>query len=648
MRRFIKLGATGALIIIFLIVPIMGMLITISSPAISVELREPQEFPNYAPTVILPRNQTEIWVNRTVWISEFLFVKVVDEINITNTKGELFSAMQIYYPLKFWRKVMTLKVLGSYRNDSFRSLDFTINYKSVDYVGLVVKFYTLLDKYVSVLRNTFKLRLIFQLREGLFEIKPFNNKMGLFLNLTPCPFLPYSIKSLTVKFISPEGTNLEFDEVKPVSGKTLVNGKDLQYSKEDIPPMDLSLGLTDQLKRYGFESEIKAVWSTDSGLPIIRHAERSVTITRSYLIIVEDHFVVSLYSFGEPAENPEESKWKLSSIRIGLAKNVSEVLEVRDDIGKLTYSKTSDEDIPEDVYTIRIDFKSPIIAGELRNVYVKYTIKLGEGFVDNGKFNVSVPLLPLVNTTVHTARLCVKAYVPTKIIMPINCEAEFFETGAEKFFVVQFSQVVLAFKSISPGDNGAMVLLFEYDLTSLLSSYYVLLAYIMIVTILLAEALLAAKWAMTRYVTPKEVKRLRKLERFIMNYETIIASDKELWAEAYRNLMLRRPTAAFIDELSKRYSRLNEKINVVMAAIRGLREIVEIFDYLVELGKVEERIRIFKQRIIEVASQYVRGEVSDEIFETRMEALLLDLKDDLNNRERILNTIRDFYISKAP
>ncbi len=646
MHRFIRLGVTGTLIIILLIIPIMGVLTITTPPRISVDTKKFSVTPYYAPTTILPQNQTEIWINRTVKISEFLFIKIVDEINITNTKDRPFSAIIIYYPVKFWEKIRQIRILGAYRNDSFKLLNFMIYYRSAEYVGLLIKFYTLLDKYVSILKNTFRIKILFELREGLFEIKPFKDRMGLYLNMTPCPFLPYPIKSLVVNFISPEDVNLEFEFVKPESGKTLFGGRNFKYSKENLPPMDLSLDLDSQLERYGFDSEIKAVWSTEQGLPIVRYAERSIVITKSYTVLVEDHLVVSLYSFEEPAENPEQSRWKLSSIRVGLAANISDVIEVRDDIGKLDFDKTVDEDLPRDIYTVRVNFKSPIIAGENRNVYIKYVIRFNKKFIRNGKFNITLPLLPLVNTTIYTAKLSVKTYVPTNAILPMNCEAKYYERGQEKFFIVQFSQAVFAYNNISPRDIGWLVLVFEYDLGTLLSSYFVLLLYIVILTILVAEVLLVARWAMYRYVKPKEVKRLANLEKFIINYETIIASDKDLWVTAYRNLILRRPTAAFIDDFTKRQSKLNEKVNIVVASIRRLREIAEIYDYLTELGKVEERIRLFKQRIIEVAGHYIRGNLTDEVYEARIEALLLNLKDELNKRERILNTIRDFYISR--
>ena len=221
MHRFIRLGVTGTLIIILLIIPIMGVLTITTPPRISVDTKKFSVTPYYAPTTILPQNQTEIWINRTVKISEFLFIKIVDEINITNTKDRPFSAIIIYYPVKFWEKIRQIRILGAYRNDSFKLLNFMIYYRSAEYVGLLIKFYTLLDKYVSILKNTFRIKILFELREGLFEIKPFKDRMGLYLNMTPCPFLPYPIKSLVVNFISPEDVNLEFEFVKPESIRTM-------------------------------------------------------------------------------------------------------------------------------------------------------------------------------------------------------------------------------------------------------------------------------------------------------------------------------------------------------------------------------------------------------------------------------------------
>ncbi|MCR8453459.1 MAG: hypothetical protein NDP13_00475 [Crenarchaeota archaeon] len=645
MRRFVKLSTTMILICLILAIPTISMLTLATPPDIVVHIRSPDSTPDYAPAIILPQNQTEIWLNRTVRISEFLFIRVIDEFNISNTKDRPFTAIVVYYPVKFWEDMISITVLGAYRNDSFRPLEYALYYRSKEYVGVLIKFYTLLDKYSLILQNTFKVRVIFELREGLFEIKPYGTKLGIYLNMTPTPFVPYPIKSLVVSFISPEDTTLEFDYVKPTSGKTLFGGNNFRYSKENLPPMDPSLNLTKQLSRYGFESEVCALWSTTKAIPVVRHANRSVFVTRSYQVYIVDNLVISCYSLEAPAENPEESKWKLSSIRVGLAANVSQIIEVKDNTRKLSYAKDLDKDLPESIYVLRVDFPTPIVAGESRNIYIKYLIKLDKKFISGDKFNLKLPIAPLLNTSLYTLRLSIKTSAPTIINLPKGYIARYYSSGMENLFISQFKQVVLAFERLNPKDIDYALLTIDYDWKIFLNSYFVLLIYVLIASIAIVEISCSIHRLARKPVKPKEVKKIADLEKFIMNYETIIATDKDLWAAAYENLLLRRPVMTFISDYSKKIIKLGEKIDLMFITMKGLKSIAELYDYLIELEKVEERLSIYKQRLIESAERYTRGELPDAVYTTRVEAILLNLKDDLNRREMLIAKIRDWYLS---
>ena len=53
-----------------------------------------------------------------------------------------------------------------------------------------------------------------------------------------------------------------------------------------------------------------------------------------------------------------------------------------------------------------------------------------------------------------------------------------------------------------------------------------------------------------------------------------------------------------------------------------------------------------KQIIISLTTDFVAGKIDKEKFRERAEALLLELKDLLNRRERIISSIRDIYLTK--
>ena len=644
MIKIIKGSLILFITVVLVIVP-LGLGFVVQPPAIDARVLAKAPEHKYATAYVFPENQTEIWINRTVYTSEFLHVKIVDEINISNTKNRPFSAIQIYYDRKFWENLVTVKVLGKYGNDTARPIDYYIHYASEDYIGVTVHFYVYLDKYISVLKNTFRVFLIFE-QVNVVEVKSLNDKIGLYLNMTPCPFLPYPVKNLRVGFKAPEDTTVEIDDVVPVSGRSKKEN-DIFYKFSEIPPMNFSLGLSEQIKRYKFDSPVRVVWSTNTPPIAISYAERDILITQSYEIIVEDKVSLSIISIGPPADSPENTKWKLSSIRIGLAQNVSDIILTEDDVGKIKYDNTTDKDIRDDIRTIKLNFLRPVLPGEIRNVSVKYVIKLKDGFLqENDIFNVSIPFCPILNTTINTYVLRIRSYVPVSFAFPKENIASSDRYGAEKFFLAIYRDMSYGFIDVNPSENLIVNLLIRYDIRYSVRTYLILTLYIILVSIIIIEISLLARTAMLKIISPVEVKRTKKIEQFVKAYETIIAYDKKTWADAYENLIVKRPTAAFIDEFRRRNVNITQQYEKLIPSIDEIKEIPELYDTMIELRKVEERINMLKQLITNITVDFVSGKMDSDVFQNRCEALLLELKDNINMRERLINNVRDYYLSK--
>ena len=643
MRIGFKVTVLSALAIM-MILGTIGISVVTPYPSINISRKEYKP-PEYSSAYVLPENQTEIWINRTIIVSEFLFVRIYDEINISNTKTRPFSAIQIYYPRGFWEKSITVRVFGRYKKEKPRPLDFFVHHRSRDYIGLTVKFYRYLSKDDSSRKNTFRVIIIFELKD-VIKVKPLKNNIGLYLNITPCPFVPYPVKQLIVMAITPEDANPETDLVKPIEGKGLVKNN-IRFKYSDIPPMNFSMNLKAQLVNYKFGSNISLVWSTQTPPAAIVYAERYVEISQSYEIRVEDKLMVSMFSLEEPKESIDDTKWKLDSVRVGLAPNVSTIDEIRDDIGKIEYENVSDKDINSTIKTIKIKFKRPIVAGEIRNVSIKYTIRFDEKFLEKTNiFNISIPLCPVVNSTLYSYSLTIKSYVPVDMALPINYTNMRLDRGTEKFLLAMYEAKTFAFSYVYPSQNKMIFLAIKYSIEHMTRSYLVLSMYVIIISTLVVELSLLLRLLIPRILPPGERERIRSIEQFIRAYETIIAYEKDTWVGAYENLIIKRPSASYIDEFRKRNSYITKQYEKLAPLFKRIKEYSEIYDYVIELEKLEERINVIKQIILSKASDFVAGKLETEVFKTRCEALLLELKDYLNTRERIIGHIRDFYLTK--
>lgn len=645
MEKKIFKGSLILFITFVLVIVPLGLGFIVQPPSVDARVSSKKAAHEYVMSYVFPENQTEVWINRTVYTSEGLFVKIVDEINISNTKNRPFSAIQVYYDRKFWEKSVTVRVLGKYGNDSVRALDYYVHYVSEVYVGISVRFYVYLDKYVPVLKNTFKVFLIFE-QVGVVKVKAMNDKIGLYLNMTPCPFLPYLVKGLRVGFSAPEDAKVEIDEVVPINGRSKKE-EDVFYTFSDIPPMNFSLGLKEQIKRYKFDSPVRIVWSTNTPPTVISYVERHILITQSYEIIVEDKISLSIISLAPPADSPEDTKWKLSSIRVGLASNISRIILTEDDVGKIKYDNTTDKDISGDIWVIRLNFFRPVLPGEVRTVRIKFAIKLEDEFLEeNNIFKVTIPLCPVLNTTINTFALRIKSYVPTSLTLPLNYTTSSKRWGAEKFFLAIYRDVSYGFIDVNPSENLGIDLLIRYDVRYFARAYLFLTLYVIMIAIILVEIALLARAAMLKIVSPIETKRTKKIEQFVKAYETMIAYDKKTWGDAYENLIVRRPTAGFLDEFRRRNNNILQQYEKLIPLINEIKKIPELYDVALELGKTEERINMLKQMVSNIIVDFLTGKIENRIFRSRCEALLLELKDNINTRERLINTVRDYYLSR--
>jgi len=648
MKRLIKGTGLTIIVLIMVVVPLFATFM-IPPPDIKVDIRVPEHKPTYRNAIVFPHNQTEIWVNRLIKPSEFVYLKVIDDINITNTRDRPFSAIQLYYDRKFWDRAIRVRVFGQYRDDEPRPLEYSLYYISGDYVGLTVVFYIYLDKYAPARKNTFRVRIIFEFAD-ILKVKPYKDKVGIYLNISPCPFLPYPIKRINVKLVAPEDGSLpeNVEDVVRPNVDYEKKGTNISFTRKDIPPMNFSLGIKGQLKRYKFGEDIGIVWTMDKAPPVVPYMERTIVVTQSYKIEVTDRISVSVFSIEKPSESPTETKWKVEGFRVGLMPNVSKIEKIYDDAGPLQYRNTTDDDISENIKTIEVDLKSrPIIAGEIRNITIKYMIQLNEKFLgDDNKFRVNTTFGPVINTTIKLFSLKIKSYVPIQITIPANYTKRISDISSEKSLVVLYRCDEIIFTNLPESLNGEMKLVFGYSTIYSLRPFFVLSIYTITSVYILVELGLLIRIMIARIMTPREIRKIESIERLIKAYETIIAYDKNIWADTYNNLIIKRPSAGFIDDLRKKNTTITKQYEKLLPLLNKLRVEREFYDYVIDLEKLEERINIVKQIIISLTTDFVAGKIDKEKFRERAEALLLELKDLLNRRERIISSIRDIYLTK--
>jgi len=644
MKQEAKTMIMVALILILIVAPALYAYV-VTEPKIEVYVMSRKPEPRYSHFAVFPKNQTEIWIKRIIRPSEFLFVKIIDEMNITNTRERPFSALQVYYSRQFWEKISRVRIFGSYAGDRFRLIDYEVNFKSGDYVGIAVYFYTYLDKYVPARKNTFRIRLILE-SNNLLEVIPHKDGVGIQMNISPCPFVPYYVKRLLVRLLPPEDANPDEKQLSPLDYTRV--GRNISYKKEGIPPMNFSLSLKKQLDWYKFGQNIRIVWTTKTPPPVVPYVRRTIEITQSFRVKVRDEMSVSICSAEVPAESPRDIKWKLSTLRVGLAKNVTKIIKIEDNIGKLSYSNVTDDDIPSEIKTIQINMSSrPIVIGEVRNISIEYEVKIGEEFLlENNTFSLPMPFAPMLNTTILLYTLRIKTCVPLKVAVP----KKYFSVGesrsVEMFLVLKYITKKMSFRDVYPSFNKQIKLLFRYDTLQFIRPFAVLLLYVTLGAMLVAEVGLASRAILRRVVVPPERKGDEDLERFIKAYETIIAYDKRTWADAYESMIIRRPSTGFVEEFRRRCTYIGKQYEKLLPLISELRGDVELYDYLVDLETIEERLNVIKQIIVSILTDFVAGKMDPTVYKLRAEALLLELKDYLNARERIINTIRDIYLTR--
>lgn len=649
LKKILQLGTMSIIIIILLAVAFLGPISTAFPPTIKDKTKRPESL-YYSTHALLPHNQTDIWVLRSVYISEFWYIKVIDTINVTNKDDRPFNSIIIYYPLEFWRLIDTFLITGSFKDDAPQPLNYTILYLPKDYVALKVLFYVALTKYSDAEKNAFKVYVTFYLKSvDILEFETVEDKIYVALNITPGPYLQHYINNYVTMIYSPDDPtiSLEVDRIKPTVGKEIIEDRIVKYTKDNIKPMNLTLDPSEQLKTYGFDSQIRIVWSLKNGTPVIRYAHRTIEITQSFKIKIHDHLVVSIASFYAPELNPKKTKMSLSEFRVGLATNATDI-SVRDNIGKLDYGNTTDKDINETIRVIRVDLKTrPLVPGDVRDIYIDYEIPLTDKMLlrDNNTFIVYIPLAPIVNTSFLLDGLTIKTAVPITLVFPTTYKNKMVKFQTEKFFLVQYTSLTYSFGRILPYQNGLVTLLIDYHPLSLIRSYIILTLYVIIGSLIILEILFALRLIAKRVIAPKQMKAIAELERFIKAYETIIAYDKNLWGETYTNLLLKRPTPQFLDELGKKSDNLHQQYLKLVPLINKLKKDPTLFDYLIELEKIEEFIKLLKMEIVNLTREFLGGKVNTDIYKSRAEALLLNLKDQINSRERIINTIRDYYLS---
>ena len=600
--------------------------------------------------IVFPSRNQSLTVNttRTLILSEFFMVSLNDTIVITNNDSLPFNSILIYYEKDLFSRLENIRVMGRYVDEKEKvKAIWRIFSVSKYYVGIVIT----LDRYVFK-GNTYAFSLFADLR-GMISFKQVEDELRFYLNITQKILIPLPVKESKTICIPPQNSEVleEFIEPQDKMGR---KGDEIYWRIEDIAPFNEStepLSLTKISFVYKLNEPDK-----QPKLPLeILYVVREVTITLAGKVKIVDKIgVLAISPISQQSQ--ADKKWSANSIALGLMPGVdADNIKAYDKFGRLTLKEeqTLEEGIFENFTFIRVTFRNPLLGGEVYEFSLSYTLSGGDSVAyDNGKYVVRMPLVPIINATI--------GFVLLKVVSPYDVEIidnglrelalyTKYESVKGALFLVDYKCIKWAFSDMLPSFNKVIELRFSVNTMVFVDALIIVFQFVFALTVacIIGARKLGEKRLRVKIEETPELRRRREnLIRFIANYEEYLSIEEEIINELRVRTVLKRPSSKALQSITAKIGELRKKRSVIHELSERIRVDPDIEPLVDKLINVDAKMDLVRRKFLDDLDRHLRGVIKRSEFVSEAEISLNELNSYMQQKRRILNSLRELLIVK--
>ena len=628
----------SALFLLLLLVNVINPVVIVQSDKQDVSSNITKIYPRQKyPIDPMPFNQNaSIKAYRTVRVSPYGFATYNDTIIITNKENREFNSIIVFYNKSTFKYLKEVTIIGKYKGSTFH-LTWVEYIQKGDYIGMAL----LLNRYVE--KNT---KYEITILGGIYQIPTFR-AMGneiLYKLLFPQKILlPYNVSLFKSNFETLDSTaRIDLNYIKPSNG-SLQGDRILFYTFRN----EFLFNFTSP----GKEPIVEFSWFSKTPIVIVSSFERTVQIEVTEKMHVRDSFRITAIA---PKSNntPKDTPWKLTSLIIGLPSDISS-LTARDDLGKIRISKTTTiELLPENYTGYSVNLRIPLVSSSSYSFTLDYYIKSGTKWfkTKEDKWHISIPLTPILNTTFLSVKYSIMIpegfEVNTTTISNLN-ETRYVDWSV--LGVLSYSIFIGSFTHVTPMNNKEVKLSIKPTPMPLINTLIrIFLLVLFILSVLNVVYVYYRKLRERAVVAIPEVSLEIKenVEKFLKYYEEFVAIEKNLDDFIKSKLTQRKSPKAIRDQLQKLLETNKRYRDRVIAMFNLITKDPDIAKIVKELRDIENRISTTRRETISDWSQYLRGALGKRELIARADELFGNLRILKTNRNRLINRIRNIYITR--
>jgi|GEM_PF-4206920 len=588
------------------------------------------------------RQNISIEVYRTFNINDYLYVILNETIKIKNEDERSFNAILIYYPKDFWRKIVYFRVLGAFKEEDLRKIEWRIHTFSKDYIGIAVIFERPIYK-----GEEYTIILLSDLPNFAWLESPNNDDIYCYLVVYKMPLLPYKLDKARVSIIAPPTGDVQvtFEDIEPKEGKS-ISGSEVYWVESNVEPFNFSTPY-EKLVKIKYFYKLKTIAPEGyTYLPLrFPNAIREIEITTSGKIRVRDEFYIEAITPASNAHNVARD-WGTLKLRIGLAENV-ENIRAYDDFGKLDVTEDKGEGIFENYTFVEVKLRTPVTGNELVKFYVEYTI---QPVVKNDTISLSIPLSPIINATMSSYTL--RILTPHILSMNLSsCNPELMYNESRwtiERLLIPYMERRLHFSMLIPPMNTLIHLRIDMNKLVLLRAVVIMtpLAIVLVTLTLMITEAVTVKRRRALPEIPRRKRIIATVSQLIKAYEEYIAIENETDQKLIREILGRRPSASTLMDLRNKMEETYKKRETIFMLIsKIISQYPEVREYASELRRIEGRLTIIRRMIFEEAEKFLKGEVSKVEYDALIYEYIDAIIHEKTKRVRIVNKLKSIFFA---
>ncbi|MGQ4891979.1 MAG: hypothetical protein ACP6IP_05770 [Candidatus Njordarchaeia archaeon] len=576
---------------------------------------------------------------RTVSISPYGVVELNDSVAVTNNDFREFNSILIFYGKDELSILDNIRIVGKSSEGEKIVITWLPYVEYENYIGFAIVFDRFVKRdssYSVIIRADIKV---------VPDFDVVDNELYLSISFSQKMLLPYNISKMDVFFVTTDSNaHIDEDRITPKNGTKVAETK-YKYEFDHIIPFNMTGEVSPNIVNF--------VWKTTTPLMYVSQLTREFTFGISDIVHVRDVFDIRVIA--PPSSAPaSQSNWKINSLTIGIPADVED-LTVRDAMGRITARKTSSFLVPSNLDAYSINLRVPLTFGDSYRISLSYSIKSDSDFfkVDKDKVNLTVPLLPVINTTVMNFRLVLN--VPNGYLLEhlnyMNRSLELYKgVNVDLAGLFVYDKFSASMDNIVPSMNHNMEIIIDKTPVPLFSLFIKL--FIIILTIITLIDLIYARYQVyeREEVSPlliEERKKLKKsLSTFLKYYEEFITLETNLDEFIRKRITVRKSPRVIKEELNRLMGEVKKQRDKIIMTSEKLTDDREVYKIVKELLKIEDRVNFTRRELISDWSQFLGGKLGKKELTIRARNVFNDLKVYKINRTRLVNRLKNIYASK--